>query len=139
MKITESVIHEMIEHSQEILPNESCGYLGGKKGRIEVLYKMTNVDASPEHFSFDPKEQFQVVKAARKENLDVMGVYHSHPSSPARLSQEDLRLLNDPNMTYIIVSLKEAEPDIKAFTIYKKEDTIEIQHVELTIEKGDAV
>ena len=138
MKITENVIKEMIEHSRQTLPNESCGYLAGRNGRIEVLYKMTNVDASPEHFSFDPKEQFSVVKSARKEQCDLLGVYHSHPSSPARLSEEDLRLLNDPKMTYVIVSLKDEKPDVKAFSIVKQDDTIEIKNIELVIEKGVA-
>ena len=103
-----------------------------------MLYKMTNVDASPEHFSFDPKEQFSVVKSARKEQCDLLGVYHSHPSSPARLSEEDLRLLNDPKMTYVIVSLKDEKPDVKAFSIVKQDDTIEIKNIELVIEKGVA-
>ena len=133
IEIQKTVIDEMIAHAQSLTPVESCGYLGGTNGQITHLFKMTNVDNSPEHFTFDPKEQFKVVKEARNAGLTVMGVYHSHPASPARLSEEDLRLLNDPNMTYIIVSLHQEKPDVKAFRIAKKDQTI---HVESILIKG---
>ena len=67
---------------------------------------MTNIDNEPDHFSFEPKEQFAAVKDARNQGLSLMAVYHSHPETPARPSQEDLRLLKDPNMIYVIVSLE---------------------------------
>ena len=93
---------------------------------------MTNIDQSPEHFSFDPKEQFQVVKDARTNNLTLISVYHSHPETPARLSEEDIKLLNDPNMIYTIVSLMEKTPDVKAYQIRKPDDTtIEIERIKL--------
>jgi proteasome lid subunit RPN8/RPN11 len=44
-------------------------------------------------------------------------VYHSHPASPARPSQEDIRLAFDPSINYIIVSLVSPEPDLRAFLI----------------------
>ena len=78
---------------------------------------MTNVDASPTYFEFDPKEQFHVVKTARQNGEQPIVVYHSHPESPARLSQKDLELLTDPNMVYLIISLEKTEPDIRAYRI----------------------
>ncbi len=60
-----------------------------------------------------------------------MGVYHSHPESPARLSEEDLRLLNDPLMVYVIVSLMTEKPDTKAFRILKNAHNIHVESVEI--------
>ena len=102
--IPEHVKQAIIDHALEITPIESCGYLAGKDGHVSEYYPMTNVDQSPEHFSFDPKEQFKAVKKARSEGLSLVSVVHSHPESPARLSEEDLRLFNDPDPVYIIVS-----------------------------------
>ena len=121
----------MADHARSLSPVESCGYLAGRDGVITTLFKMTNVDNSPEHFSFDPKAQFQVVKDARTAGLTVMGVYHSHPESPARLSEEDLRLLNDPLMVYVIVSLMTEKPDTKAFRILKNAHNIHVESVEI--------
>lgn len=125
----------MIEHAKSLAPIESCGYLSGVDATIKTFYKMTNVDNSPEHFSFDPKEQFAVVKEARAKGEKLLAVYHSHPESPARLSAEDIRLFNDPNSVYIIVSLKEEKPVVNGFIVKKKtENDIEIERVTLEIQ-----
>ncbi|MBT5856290.1 M67 family metallopeptidase [bacterium] len=117
ISIPGTIIDEMIAHSERLNPIESCGYLAGKETTVTKHYEMTNVDQAHDHFTFDPKEQFSVVKDARNEGLQLQVVYHSHPESPARLSEEDLRLLQDPNMVYIIVSLAAERPDLKAFRI----------------------
>lgn len=98
-------------------PVESCGYLAGTDGRIVRRYPMTNVDGSGEHFSFDPKEQFAAQKAMRQEGFRLIGVYHSHPATPARPSAEDIRLTYDPAVLYVIVSLMNNEKTIKGFRI----------------------
>jgi proteasome lid subunit RPN8/RPN11 len=131
IQIQKTILNQMLAHAKALLPIECCGYLAGDGQTITTLYDMTNVDNSPEHFSFDPKEQFAVVKEARNNGLTLMGVYHSHPESPARLSEEDLRLLNDPNMVYFIVSLLTKEGDIKAYKINKTDESIEVISVEI--------
>lgn len=105
IKIPQNIIDKIAEHAKKEAPLEACGYLGGKDGVVEAVFEMTNIDKSEEHFSFDPKEQFKVVKEARKKGLQLISVYHSHPASPARLSQEDIRLAYDPNIVHIIYSL----------------------------------
>ena len=130
---------QLFEHAKEIAPIESCGYLGGKDGVVTTFYPMTNVDNSHEHFSFDPKEQFQAVKQARKAGESLIGVYHSHPETPARLSEEDIKLFNDPEPVYIIVSLKEDTPYLNGFKVFKpQENEIEIYKVAINVTKGDA-
>ena len=134
LKLPKAIYNEMVEHAQSLNPIESCGYLGGKDGVVEKFYKMTNIDNSPEHFSFDPKEQFAVVKEARKDGLDLISVYHSHPETPARLSDEDIRLFNDPNPVYIIVSLAQDTPTIGGFKVNKPSETeVELFKVNLEI------
>ena len=50
---------QLIQHAKDELPNECCGYVTGVESTLKTVYQMTNVDASPVHFNFDPKEQFQ--------------------------------------------------------------------------------
>ena len=123
---------KLIEHANSLNPIESCGYLAGKDNVITSFYPMTNIDNSPEHFSFDPKEQFSVVKEVRAKEEKILAVYHSHPETPARLSEEDIKLFNDPDPVYIIVSLKDELPQIKGFKVLKPtEHEIEIYKVNL--------
>ena len=109
MTIPRQVIDELIEQARRDAPDESCGYLLGKRTDegdvVTENYWMENIDHSPEHFAFAPKDQFAALKYARSKGLRILANWHSHPASPSRPSQEDLRLANDPSIRYAILSL----------------------------------
>jgi proteasome lid subunit RPN8/RPN11 len=115
--ISKAVYDQIIAHANADLPNEACGYLAGTNNEVSVAYELTNVDHSIDHFSFDPAEQFKAVKDARSKDLEIVANYHSHPSSPARPSIEDIRLAYDPTISYVIVSLMAYIPVVKSFKI----------------------
>lgn len=113
---------KILEHCKEGLPNESCGLIGGVKEadgkHIKKVYLLTNIDASNEHFSMDPKEQLKAVKDMRANGLELLGNFHSHPESPSRPSEEDKRLAYDSKVNYLILSLMDIEhPVLNAFNI----------------------
>ena len=109
MTIPQQVIDELIEQARRDAPDESCGYLLGERTDegdvVTENYWMENIDHSPEHFAFAPKDQFAALKYARNKGLKILANWHSHPASPSRPSQEDLRLANDPTIRYAILSL----------------------------------
>lgn len=107
MTIPQHIIDQLIEQARRDAPIETCGYLLGNDGAVTENYPMENVDHSSEHFAFDPKEQFAALRYARSKGLKILANWHSHPASPSRPSQEDLRLANDPNIRYAILSLHE--------------------------------
>lgn len=110
---------EIIKHAKEDSPFEACGILAGKKHQINKIYKMANKADNPGEFYFmEPAEQFKVIKEIRKEGLEMLGIYHSHPYSPAYPSKYDVELAFYPEAVYVIVSLKDLEsPEIKGFKI----------------------
>ena len=111
MKIPQTIIDELISQAQQDAPNETCGYLLGTCSEdgdtVTENYEMENIDHSSEHFSFNPKDQFAALKYARSKGLKILANWHSHPASPSRPSQEDIRLANDPTIRYVILSLHE--------------------------------
>ncbi|MGB8601138.1 MAG: M67 family metallopeptidase [Rhizomicrobium sp.] len=117
LNLTTAVLADLIAHARQDAPVEVCGYIGERNGVASRNIRLTNADASPEHFTLVPAEQFAAVKALRANGYSLRAVYHSHPASPARLSEEDKRLLRDPNLSYVIVSLAGAEPVVKSFRI----------------------
>ncbi len=128
-----SVFEQMVAQARAAVPIESCGILAGSDNRIEQLYEMTNIDKSPTHFTMDPAEQFAVVKKMRTAGLKMLAIYHSHPLTPARLSEEDKRLALTPDVAYLVLSLKDAEyPSAKVFVV----DRDQTSEVPLTIVKG---
>jgi proteasome lid subunit RPN8/RPN11 len=130
MKIPQNIIEELIAQAQKDAPNESCGYLlgipspstgGDGGGLVTENYWMENVDHSSEHFSFAPKDQFAALRYAREKGLKILANWHSHPASPSRPSQEDLRLANDPTIRYAILSLLDGAPKLNSFKILNGE------------------
>lgn len=108
----------MIVQAREAAPVEACGILAGCDGLADKYYPMTNADNSPEHFTMLPAEQFAVVKTMRNQGHTMLAVCHSHPETPARPSQEDIKLAVMPGATYTILSLADSSaPVIKAFQI----------------------
>ena len=111
MIIPQTIIDELISQTRQDAPNETCGYLLGTSSEdgdiVTENYEMENIDHSPEHFSFNPKDQFAALKYARSKGLKILANWHSHPASPSRPSQEDIRLANDPSIRYAILSLHE--------------------------------
>lgn len=105
MTIPNDIINELIAQARRDEPMETCGYLLGKDGVVAENYPMENIDHSAEHFSFAPKDQFAALRYARGKGLKILANWHSHPASPSRPSQEYLRLANDPDIRYVMVSL----------------------------------
>lgn len=111
-------MNEIIAQAKNELPDESCGYLlANAEGIIDESFPMTNIDHSPEHFSFDPKEQFAAIKHSRQTGKKLVANWHSHPSSPSRPSVEDIKLAYDSTISYFILSLATEEPVFNGFHI----------------------
>ena len=117
MKITKNALEAITAHAKKESPIEACGYLAQEGCIITRHYELANIDRSPEHFSFDPKEQFAVFRDARSNGLEIRAVYHSHPAAPARPSAEDIKLAFDPDLSYVIVSLAGGKADARSFKI----------------------
>ena len=113
----------ILAHARACLPNEACGLIGGTDTDegvrvIRKVYCLRNVDASNEHFSLEPAEQLAAVKDMRQEGLRPLGNWHSHPETPSRPSQEDIRLAYDSKASYLILSLEHPEaPVLNAFHV----------------------
>jgi [CysO sulfur-carrier protein]-S-L-cysteine hydrolase len=118
LKIPQHIYDDILAHAEQGFPLEVCGILGGRGDTVSAIYRMTNTDQSNEHFMMDPREQFAVVKDLRAEGLEMTAVYHSHPESPARPSEEDIRLALTPGVSHVIISLAAAgHPVARSFKI----------------------
>lgn len=135
LKLRKGDYDKILAHCKQGLPNESCGLLAGTvEGDVKTVtkvYLLTNIDASNEHFSMDPKEQLAALKDARANGVNLIGNFHSHPESPSRPSEEDKRLAYDSSIEYLILSLQDIEnPVLKAFGI-DKDKNVTIHEIEI--------
>src|SRR5262249_29976749 len=93
-------------HALEARPDECCGLLAGDGDVISSAYRLHNEADQPEiRYFASPEDLFAAMKAMRQEGLEMMGIYHSHPSSPAYPSKSDVELAFYSDCVYFIVSL----------------------------------
>lgn len=118
LRIDAKVYAAVLAAARRAAPLEACGLLGGRDEQATEFYALTNGDASGKHYSMLPEEQFAAVKDMRSKDARMVAIWHSHPVTPARMSDEDLRLAYTPGVVYVILSLADpARPDIRGFTL----------------------
>jgi proteasome lid subunit RPN8/RPN11 len=121
LQIEQKILTAMQAHGRREEPNEACGYLAAKDGIASRHFELTNIDAAPDHYSMDPAEQFAAIRQIRAEGMQVAGVYHTHPDTPARPSMEDIRLAYHPDLVYVIVSLMAGVEPVLAYKMNQSE------------------
>ena len=121
MKLSLKKIHmaEMIEHAKRDFPNEACGLLAGKGRKVSKVYRMANTERGGMRYSMALKEQFDAARDMRSQNLEMVGIYHSHPNVRPYPSFRDIQLAMHPECSFVIVSLINGMPEIRSFRIIK--------------------
>jgi proteasome lid subunit RPN8/RPN11 len=110
----------MITQAKAELPNECCGLLAGPVdldgvARVTHRYPLTNAARSPVEYISDAKEMFEAVRDMRRHGIDVLAVYHSHPTSEAVPSKTDLARNFSPDVVNFIISLKGDKPTLRGW------------------------
>lgn len=113
VKFTDQAIQEMHEHLIASYPHEGCGFFYGKindrKEVVEIKAVENQNKTNPERiFEIAPIDYVKAERHAIENNLDLLGVYHSHPDHPAVPSVTDLKFAQ-PNFSYVIVSIVKGE------------------------------
>ncbi len=136
VRLPQGIVDRMVAHCEAGRPNEACGVLAAKDGRLVKVFPLTNAAASPVRYSLDPKEQLAVYRTLDDEGCELGAIYHSHTRTEAYPSPTDVRLAVEP-VPYIIVSLAGASPVLRAFRIVKEDWTYhegEIEEVAVVVE-----
>ena len=118
LAIPQALYEEMLSHCRSRFPKEACGILAGHDGAVAQVYPMTNTEDSPIGYAMDSKEQLQIEKQMRRRGQQMVGIYHSHTASAAYPSSVDVRLAISPDVSYVLVSLKDPkQPEFKSYRI----------------------
>jgi proteasome lid subunit RPN8/RPN11 len=119
MRISQSLVDEMVAHAREDLPNECCGMVGGNGDEATEVIRVGNSAASPLRYEMDPQEQYNALKAIEDGGGELLAIYHSHTKSAAYPSQTDVnQAVAWPDQVYVIVSLADHDaPDVKAYLL----------------------
>jgi proteasome lid subunit RPN8/RPN11 len=117
LTLDRTYVDEMIAHAREDVPNECCGIISGKDGHATKLYRAINAEASAYRYSVDAKDLLRVYREVEGAGEDFLAIYHSHTHTEAYPSPTDVRLAAWPDAYYVLVSLMDAQPVVRAFRI----------------------
>ncbi|MFY9556694.1 MAG: M67 family metallopeptidase [Blastocatellia bacterium] len=127
--ITDTIDAAIEEHARRAHPAECCGLLSGRSGLITDIHPVRNEADKPETRYFaTPEELFAAMRRIRESGQVLLGVYHSHPRTPAYPSASDVEMAFYAEAFYFIISL-EPRVELRAFKI---EDS-KIEDVEIVV------
>ena len=104
----------MVSHARATYPNECCGaMLGATDGEnklVKVALPLENAfaGAQAKHYELRPEDLRDADKAARERQMDLIGIYHSHPDCDAYFSPTDLRN-SCPWYSFVVLSIQKGE------------------------------
>lgn len=113
MKITPQLLADIHRYLEAGYPNEACGVMLGRDGVITEFAPAGNQrarlpaeggDSARNRYLIDPLAYAKIERDADRREVQVLGIYHSHPDVAARPSQFDLDNAW-PELSYLIVSV----------------------------------
>lgn len=105
---------EMVAHARETYPNECCGAMlgttDGEQKSVSVAIRLRNAfeGAQAARYELRPEDLMAADKAARERNMDLIGIYHSHPDCDAYFSKTDLQN-SCPWYSFVVLSIQKGE------------------------------
>jgi proteasome lid subunit RPN8/RPN11 len=118
MRIGRAMLEDIVAHAREEAPNECCGLVGGADGSALTVYRARNEFESPLRYNVHPQDLIRITNEIDERGEELAAIYHSHTRSEAYPSQTDVNLAaNWPDPLYLICSLAQDEPLVRAFEI----------------------
>lgn len=133
--LSDSHLLSIRSHAENTYPEECCGLLLGQvTGDVKTLVAVLPTknawsaeaeEHSPEQkvltkqrrYAISPADMLKGMKDGRDRNLEIIGIYHSHPNSAAVPSECD-RTLAWPQYSYIIVSVRQGHcEDLRSWSL----------------------
>jgi proteasome lid subunit RPN8/RPN11 len=118
IRVRREVLNRLLDEAHREPTLECCGLLAGRDGTIERVLPAPNVLASPSAYELAPGDLFQLMREIRAAELEMMGIYHSHPTGDNYPSPRDIERAYYPDAVYFIVSSgQKARRPVRAFAI----------------------
>ena len=144
IRIARDVLDEIHAHAEAMYPEECCGLLTAGDANaasgapqpwktITGSMRMKNAYEGPKRhrYSIDPLELFRADRAMAEKGHAITGIYHSHPDSPASLSDFDLQH-SFPWYSYVVVSVPKGRAgETKSWTLLEDRKSVISEEMEI--------
>lgn len=90
LTLSKEQLQEMTSYVNAHAPLEACGLLAGRDSRVEKIFYVRNQAQSPVRYVMDPLEQLHALEWIDDHGMDLLGIFHSHPTGPETVSPTDI-------------------------------------------------
>ena len=96
LRWSKAVVTELEHRAVRGYPHEVCGLMIGSQTPSETLVvrvtqaRNLRADRPADRYTLDPEDFLMADAGARRDGLDVVGIWHTHPDHPPKPSQTDL-------------------------------------------------
>ena len=107
---------EMVAHARATYPNECCGAMLGTVDdghkRVVIAMPLENASSGSQaaRYELRPEDLLKADRQARQQNMDLVGIYHSHPDCGAYFSETDLKN-SCPWYSFVVLAIQKGEFD----------------------------
>jgi proteasome lid subunit RPN8/RPN11 len=104
----------MVAHARATYPNECCGAMlgstDGEQKLVRVAMPLENAfeGAQAARYELRPEDLMAADRAARERQMDLIGIYHSHPDCDAYFSKTDLQN-SCPWYSFVVLSIQKGK------------------------------
>jgi proteasome lid subunit RPN8/RPN11 len=109
--IPQPLYDQLRAHGEETYPHECCGIMLGKADAENLAVHQllragnTRTDSAHNRYHIAPQELIAAQREGRRQGLDIVGFYHSHPDHPAQWSITDFNEAHWFGCAYVITSV----------------------------------
>ena len=111
--LSEKDKEELAKYAEAEKPYESCAILVGNETdenwTVKEIVLTENTTKSEVMFTISPDKEFEVDQNAKKSNMEIVCIFHSHPESEAQPSETDKKFMRVNPFPWIIYSGKTNE------------------------------
>ena len=106
--LSENDRQELAKYAEAEKPYESCAILVGNETdenwTVKEVVLTENTAKSKVTFTISPDKEFEVDQKAKKSNMEIVCIFHSHPESEAQPSETDKKFMSVNPFPWIIYS-----------------------------------
>lgn len=116
LSLSTAQLQAMIAHVSALAPREACGLLAGRNARVAKVLRVTNQAQSETRYVMEPIEQLRAFEWIEANELELLGIYHSHPAGPSTPSPTDIAEARYP-VVHVILSPAKGDWQARGFWI----------------------
>jgi proteasome lid subunit RPN8/RPN11 len=140
LHFTPTQLHQLTAHANRTYPQECCGLLLGRASQVVEVWSTPNAwtasigselatviaagTGKTDRFYIEPLDLLNAQRHAREQQMNIIGIYHSHPDHGAEPSESDRRLAWS-DYFYLILSVHQGI--VQDYRCWKLDDNHQFQ------------